>query len=83
MIMVILSVDFNAKKLMDKKARRWVARYFAVWRTHTRTSMIDPHARPHRTSIFDNRTRTRTRTFSKRVQSFISLSKKIVLLQLF
>ena len=54
--------------------RRWVARYFAVWRTHTRTSMIDPHALPHRTLIFDDR--TRTHTFSKRVQSFISLSKK-------
>ena len=56
--------------------RCWVARNFAVWRTHTRTSIIDPHALPHRTLIFGDRTRTRTRTFSKRVQSFISLSKK-------
>ena len=55
------------------KGRRWVARNFAVWHTHTRTSIIDPHALPHRTMIFDDRTRTRTR---KRVQSFISLSKK-------
>ena len=56
--------------------RCWVARNFTVWRTHTRTSIIDPHALPHRTLIFGDRTRTRTRTFSKRVQSFISLSKK-------
>ena len=55
--------------------RCWVARNFGVWRTHTRTSIIDPHALPHRTMIFDDRTRTRTRT-CKRVQSFISLSKK-------
>ena len=58
--------------------RRWVARDFAVWRTHTHTSIIDPHALLHRTSIFDDRTRTRTRTFSK-----IFLSKTNVLLQLF
>ena len=60
--------------------RRWVARDFAVWRTHIRTSIIDPHALPHRTSIFDDRTRTRTRTFTF---SKISISKKNVLLQLF
>ena len=53
--------------------RRWVARDFAVWRTHTRTSIIDPHALPHRTSIFDDRTRTRTRTFTF---SKISISKQ-------
>ena len=51
----------------------WVARHFAVWRTHTRTSIIDPQALSHRTSFFDDRTRTRT--------SFISFKKKIVLLR--
>ena len=40
--------------------RRWVARNFTVCRTHTRTSIIVSHALAHRTSIFDNRTRTRT-----------------------
>ena len=70
-------------KLECNFSRCWVARNFAVWRTHTRTSIIDPHALSHRTSIFDDHTRTRTLTFSKRVQSFIPLSKKIVLLQLF
>jgi hypothetical protein len=34
-----------------------------VWRTHTRTLIIIPHALSHRTSIFDDRTRTRNRTF--------------------
>ena len=40
--------------------RCWVARNFTVCRTHTRTLMIISHALPHRTSIFDDRTRTRT-----------------------
>ena len=44
--------------------RRWVARKFTVRRTHTRTLIIATHAHPHRTSYFDDR--TRTRTFSKR-----------------
>ena len=43
--------------------RRWVARKFTVWRTHTRTLIIVSHALAHRTSFFDDRTRTRTRTF--------------------
>ena len=57
--------------------RCWVARYFTVCRAHTRTSKIVSHALPHRTLIFDDRTRTYTYTRTrKRVQSFISLSKK-------
>jgi hypothetical protein len=44
--------------------RRWVARNFTVWRTHTRTLIIFSHALSHRTSFFCDRTRTRTRTFS-------------------
>ena len=31
-----------------------------MWRTHTRTSIINSHALSLRTSIFDDRTRTRT-----------------------
>ena len=54
--------------------RRWVARIFTVWRTHFRTFIIVSHALAHRTSIFDNR--TRTRTFSKRVQFFWWFFKK-------
>ena len=38
--------------------RRWVAKNFTVWRTHTRTLIIVSHALAHRTSFFDNRTRT-------------------------
>ena len=34
-----------------------------MWRTHTRTLIIVSHALAHRTSFFDDRTRTRTRTF--------------------
>ena len=40
--------------------RCWVARDFTVCRTHTRTSIIFPHALAHPTSIFDDRTSTRT-----------------------
>ena len=57
--------ETKLKKCAYLKPRRWVARNLTVWRTHTRTSIIDPHALPHRTLIFDDRTRTRTRTFSK------------------
>ena len=57
-------VDFIEKWIIcQHKIRCWVARNFTVRRTHTRTSIIVPHAHPHRTSIFDDRTRTRTRTF--------------------
>ena len=46
------------------KIRRWVARNFTVWRTHTRTLIIFSHSLAHRTSFFDDRTHTRTCTFS-------------------
>ena len=58
-----------AKKSNDKFSyrdmiRRWVARNFTVWRTHTRTLTFFSHALSHRTSSFGDRTHTRTRTFS-------------------
>ena len=40
--------------------RRWVARIFTVWRTHSRTFIIVSHTLAHHTLISDNRTRTRT-----------------------
>ena len=63
--LIFTYVNENKFNLHSLISRRWVARNLTVWRTHTRTSIIDPHALPHRTSIFDDRTRTRTRTFSK------------------
>ena len=60
---------------MSDEIRLWVARNFIVWHMHTRTSIIVLHALAHRTSIFDDRTRTRSCTFSKNKCSFTALSK--------
>ena len=43
--------------------RCWGAMYFSVLRTHIRTLKIVSHALSHAPQIFDDRTRTRTRTF--------------------
>ena len=51
------------KSSNESLSRRWVARNFRVRRTHSRTSIIVPHALVHAPQVFDNRNRTRTRTF--------------------
>ena len=68
---------FKGRVIYRVVIRRWVARNFTVWRTHTRTSIIVSHALSHRTSIFDDRTRTRTRTFSKKIGN--GASRKMLL----
>ena len=52
--------EISWKWLSSRIRRRWVARIFTVWRTHFRTFTIVSHVLAHRTSVFDNRTRTRT-----------------------
>ena len=54
------ATSYRPRPYLGPNCRCWVAREFTVWRTHTRTSIIFSHALAHRTSSFDNRTRTRT-----------------------
>ena len=58
--------------------RRWVARKFTVRRTHTRTSKIVSHALAHRTSIFYDRTRTRTFLQTNQTQNLLWWSFKVL-----